>query len=130
MSAGKAIYGILSTAAGVTALVSTRIYPDMATQKAAYPFLVYAVTNTQPSDTKDGVSGLDVVEFALMVYANSYASANDIAEAARTALDRTTGTHNGVSVQSIRFQDQRSAEIDLDKHVFIIEQAYSARIER
>lgn len=127
---GKAIYSILTGASAVTALVSTRIYPDMATQKAAYPFIVYAITGTQPSDTKDGVSGLDVVEVAVMCYATTYTSAQDIAGAVRTALDRVTGSHGGLTVQSIRFLDQRSTEMETNKHVFVVEQAYSARIAR
>jgi hypothetical protein len=127
---GKAIYAILSAASAVTNLVSTRIYPEMATQKAAYPFLVYTISGTAPSDTKDGVSGLDVVEFSVMSYATTYDAVNTIAAAVRTALDRTSGTHGTVNVQSIRFQDQRSSEMDWDKNIFIIEQAYSARIIR
>jgi len=124
---GKAIYDILSDAAGVTALVSTRIYPDIATQGAVYPFVVYSVENTLPSDTKDGVSGLDVVQLAVMIYANTYTSAQDIAGAVRTALDRTSGTFAGVEVQSIKFDGQSSASMNLDKQVYIVEQTYSVR---
>jgi hypothetical protein len=45
---GKAIYAILSTAVPVTGIVSTRIYPDMATQDAIYPFVVYSITGILP----------------------------------------------------------------------------------
>jgi hypothetical protein len=63
---GKAIYALLTASTDVTDLVGTRIFPDMATQKAAYPFVVYSVEATEPSDTKDGVSGLDIVEVSIM----------------------------------------------------------------
>lgn len=124
---GKAIYSILSNAAPVTALVSTRIYPDIATVDAVYPFVVYSVENTLPTDTKDGPSGLDVVQVAVMIYANTYTSAQDIAGAVRTALDRTAGTFGGVEVQSIKFDGQSSASMNLNKQVYIVEQTYSVR---
>lgn len=130
MSAGKAIFYILSNHVGTAALVDARIYPDMATQKAAYPFIVYSVTATRPTDTKDGSSVLDEVSVSVMCYASTYTASQDIAEQVRTALDRTTGTYSGVAVDSIRFDDQRSAEMEIDKHVFITEQAYTARIVR
>lgn len=124
---GKAIYYLLSNAAPVTALVSTRIYPDIATADAAYPFVVYSVENTLPSDTKDGVSGLDVVQIAVMIYANTYTAAQDIAGAVRTALDRVSGTYSGIEVQSIKFDGQSSASMNLEKQVYIVEQTYSVR---
>ena len=130
MSAGKAIYGILSANAGVAALVSTRIYPDIATQDTAFPFVVYQIEGTTPSDTKDGVSKMDMVDFAVMAYAKSYTSAQDIASACRTALDRYSGTMQGVAVDSIIFKDQQSAQMNADEKVFAVMQAYSLRQKR
>ena len=124
---GKALYGKLSATAAVTALVSTRIFPDMATQDATYPFIVYTNDATQPTDVKDGASPLDVVTMSVMIYSNSYSQAQDIAAAVRTALDRMTGTVQGVTVQSCRFEGQNSAQMEFDKHVFVIEQSYVFR---
>lgn len=124
---GKALYGKLSATAAVTALVSTRIFPDMATQDATYPFIVYTNDATQPTDVKDSGSPLDVVTMSVMIYSNSYSQAQDIAAAVRTALDRMTGTVQGVNVQSCRFEGQNSAQMEFDKHVFVIEQSYVFR---
>lgn len=124
---GKAIYALLSANATLVTAVSTRIFPDMATQEADYPFLIYTVTGTDPSDSKDGVSGLDAVQVSVTTFATTYTQAVDVSELVRTALDRKTGTYQGVTVQSIRFVDQRSAAMDWDKHIFIIEQDYSVR---
>jgi hypothetical protein len=124
---GKALYGKLSATAAVTALVSTRIFPDMATQDATYPFIVYTNDATQPTDVKDSSSPLDVVTMSVMIYSNSYSQAQDIAAAVRTALDRMTGTIQGVNVQSCRFEGQNSAQMEFDKHVFVIEQSYVFR---
>ena len=59
MLVGKAIYNILSDSAPVGALIGNRIYPNVATRRAAFPFAVYQVTGDDPTDTKDGVSPLD-----------------------------------------------------------------------
>lgn len=127
---GLAIYDLLSSAVNVAALVSTRIYPDMATQGAVYPFIVYSVTGTQPTDTKEGVSELDVVQVSVICYANTYTTAQDLAEKSRVALDRASGTHGTLDVQSIRFEDQQSATMNLDKQVYIVEQSYAVRLKR
>lgn len=124
---GKAIYALLYANADILAAVGTRIFPDMATQDAAYPFIVYTIDDTDPSDTKDGVSGLDTVTARVTTYATKYTDAVDIAEDARTALDRKTGTYGTVPIQSIRFQSQASAAMNWDKHVYIIEQMYAIR---
>lgn len=127
---GNAVYGKLSATVAVTNLVSTRIYPESATQDAAYPFIVYSVTDTAPTDIKDGVSPLDVVSVTLMIYAESYAVALDIAEKARTALDRMSGSYSGVNVQSCKFTGQSSGDMHLDKHIFVVEQGYQFRQNR
>ena len=124
---GKVIYDILSNNVDVSDIVATRIFPDMADQNTAYPFIVYGVEGTEASDTKDGVSGLDSVNVAVMTYSNSYAQAQDIARKVRTALDRTGGTFEGVTVQSIQFLNQSSAAMNLDKRVYIVEQTYNVR---
>ena len=127
---GKAIYALLSANATVLAAVSTRIFPDVATQDAAYPFIVYTIAATDPTDTKEGPSTLDTVTAVVTTFATSYTSAVDISAAARTALDRKTGTYEGVSIQSVRFADQRSLEMEWDKHVYMIEQVYAIRQNR
>lgn len=128
---GAAIYGILSTANGVTSICSTRIYPDVAPQNAAYPFVIYTIEGTDPSDTKDGASKLDAVTFTVMSLADNYDTANSLAAQVRGALDaKARGTYSGIALQSIRFSDHRSGSVDVDKHIFIVEQEYNARVSR
>jgi len=52
MIVGKAIYYLLTNATGVTDIVSTRVYPEVAQQDAALPYIVYNVANNEPTDTK------------------------------------------------------------------------------
>lgn len=105
MNAGKAVYGILSTNSNVTALVGTRIFPEIAEQEAATPFIVYQLQSVDPDDTHDGPSELDEVRFEFLCYADTYDQAADLGEKVRGALDRISGTYNGVNVESVQFND-------------------------
>ena len=128
---GKAIYAILSTAVPVTGIVSTRIYPDMVTQDAIYPFVVYSITGILPSNTKDHASQMDEVTASVICYADSYNGVQDLSEKVRAALDgKTRGTYGGVSLQSIRITDQISTQMNIDKLVYIVDQTYQIRQNR
>ena len=105
MNAGKAVYGILSANSGVTDLVGTRIFPEIAEQEAATPFIVYQLQSVAPEDTHDGPSKLDEVRFEFLCYADTYNKAADVGVAVRAALDRVSGTYNGVNVESVQFND-------------------------
>lgn len=122
MKAGKAIYGILSANAGVTAICSTRIYPDVAAQGSEFPFVVYNLTRLAASDTKSGVSTLDEERYDLNCVSSSYAQAIGLSEAVRGALDRYSGTVNGVNIQSIQFTDfETNFDDDNDVYVAVVE---------
>jgi hypothetical protein len=108
MNIGQIIYGVLSATAGVTALVSTRIYPDMAPQNATFPYIVFQKLSTQPTDTKEGASPLDKILVQIDCYSGSYDTSHTIAAAIRTALDRYSGTINGHVVDKIIFSNDSS----------------------
>lgn len=127
---GKAIYGRLQAVSAVTTLVSTRIHPDYAPQDATYPFLIYKIIGNLPSDTKEGVSRLDTVQVSIETYASTYDSANTIAEAVRTALDRYSGTIEAIVIDSIRFSGSQSFDMNFNEHIYIIEQVYDVRQKR
>jgi len=127
---GKAIYSKLYGTANISAIVGNRIYPDMATQDATYPFIVYTVDGTDPTDVKDSVSPLDIVNVSIAMYADTYSVVTDLAEKIRTALDRMTGTFEGMVIQGCRFSGQSSGDMHLDKHIFVIEQEYRFRQNR
>jgi|TARA_Y100000310_G_scaffold244499_1_gene249281 hypothetical protein len=103
MLVGKAIYSILEDSAAVGALIADRIYPNVATRRATFPFAIYQVTGDSPTDTKDGVSPLDENTILIMCFSKTYSEASDIADAVRTALDRVNGTYEGVVVQGIQY---------------------------
>lgn len=129
MNEGKAIYSILTNDSDVSALIGTRVYPQVAAQGAAFPFVVYVLQDNTPSDTKSGVSTLDEIRYDIVAAAETYSQLTDLTEKIRTALDRYTGTVEGVVVDSIQF-----TELDVDNdpstETFVSSSEYILRIKR
>lgn len=86
MSAESAVYAALSGAAGVTALVSTRIYPDVRDQETTLPAIVYVRTGTSYDYNIHGSLDLTRTTVAAMCFAVTRAGAEALADAAQTAL--------------------------------------------
>jgi len=106
MKIGLAIYNVLTNDTDVSNLVSTRIFPNVAKQGTAFPFLVYQTTSVEPTNTKDGVSPMDTNSFEVLCFADNYSTAVDLAQKVRIALDRKNGTYpatTGIKIQSIKF---------------------------
>jgi hypothetical protein len=135
MNVGQIIYGVLSATAGVTALVSTRIYPDMAPQNATFPYIVFQKLSTQPTDTKEGVSPLDKILVQIDCYSGNYDTSHTIAAAIRTALDRYSGTINGHVVDRIIFSNDSSGSpqdmpTSTGSMIYWASQDYEIRLKR
>jgi len=129
MNEGKAIYSILTTDSAVSAIVSSRVYPQIAAQGAVFPFIVYIINDITPSDTKSGVSTLDEARYEILAVSETYAQAADLNEKIRTALDRYTGTVAGVDVNSIQFTELE-ADYDPDSETYIANSEYIIRVKR
>jgi len=125
---GKAIYNILSNNSGVTS-ITTRISPLLIGQTLNLPAVVYSQLDTDPNDTKNGVSLLDEIQIEVDAIAETYAAAEDLAAAIRTALDRYTGTANGVKVQSVQFNNESDTLEKVQNGLYTITQDYTFRIE-
>lgn len=135
MNVGQIIYGRLSAVSGVTSLVSTRIYPDMAPQNAAFPYVVFQKLSTSPTDTKEGVSKLDKLLVQVDCYSNNYDNAHALAAAVRTALDRYAGTVNGHVVDKIIFSNDSSGSpqdvpTSTGSMIYWASQDYEIRLKR
>jgi len=129
METGKAIYKLLKDSADVGAICADRIYPELAQQDVDVPFVVYTVTDTTPSGTKNATSKLDTARVELYCVSDDYEQSMDLGIACRTALDRQSGTVSGVEVQSIDF-DTSDIQFDPDQRVYVLEQTYDVRIQR
>jgi hypothetical protein len=129
METGKAIYKLLKDSTDVGAICADRIYPELAQQDVDAPFVVYTVTDTTPSDTKNSTSKLDTARVELYCVSDDYEQSMDLGIAVRTSLDRQSGTISGVEVQSIDF-DTSDIQFDADQRVYVLEQTYDVRIQR
>tara|TARA_R100001163_G_scaffold34181_1_gene26430 strand:+ start:867 stop:1256 length:390 start_codon:yes stop_codon:yes gene_type:complete len=129
MKVGAAIYSLLVNDSAVSAVVGTRIYPELAEEGAAAPYVVYSVVSNTPSDTKDGTP-IDEAQLEIFSVGNTYAAANDLADKVRAALDRKSQIVVGtVTVQSIHYTNE-VVEVSEKRDLYISVQDYTTRITR
>lgn len=89
MSVSDDLFALLSTAAGVTALVGQRIYPDALPEKAAYPAIVYAAATPEIERLLDGTIATQRVELSLGCWAPTRTAADAVGDAVTDALAGT-----------------------------------------
>ena len=96
MSIEGAIFARLSGFAGLTALVVSRIYPELAPQSPTSPFLTYSRISTAPRESAMGTdAGLVLPRFQVSSWADgegAFETARAVAEQVRAALQRFRGT--------------------------------------
>ena len=93
MSAETSLYSLLSGAAGVTALVSTRIYPDVLPVDAVYPSIAFSRANSEPTYSLGGVYYGTNVELSIGCWSDSRTSADAVALAVRNAIPGSAFVH-------------------------------------
>lgn len=129
MNIAKVFFDLLTSDSTFVGFVATRIYPDYAPQSVTMPYAVVSVISVNPTDTKDGASKLDTIDVQLDIYANNYDTGLSIADAARSALDRYSGTNSGQVIDKIRFDGQDSGQYNYELKVFWCSQDYSIRMK-
>ena len=129
MTVGKAIFNLLDNSTDLTAIVGTRIYPEVAQQDAPLPYVVYNISNNEPSDTKREPSKMDTANIEVNCYSTSYTQVIDMSVAVRAALDRVTGTYSGVNVQSIAYMNE-VIDFDEGQRAYNVSSDYDVRISR
>ena len=120
MNAEKVVYTLLSSAAGVTAHVSTRIYPSDLPQQIAVPAIVYRHVDTVDRPTIHGDGGSQLVQsrISVIALANDYAKIKGIHEAVKDAMRYQYGVIAGVQVATIT-RDIAGPDIfdpDIERH--------------
>jgi hypothetical protein len=127
MKVGAAIYSMLKDDSAVSALVGTRIYPELAEEGAATPYVVYSVVSNTPVDTKDSAP-VDEAQLEVFSVADTYAAANDLADKVRAALSRQSKKVYGtVTVQSVKYTNEVT-EVSAARDMYISVQDYTARL--
>ena len=103
----NAVFDRLSTFAGLTAVVSTRSYPQRPPQDPTLPFVWFRVI----SATRPHAFGSDPGDVMSMVEVNAVdltaEGAQTAGEQVRAAMSRWSGTHLGVVIQDSLIEQQR-----------------------
>lgn len=101
MSAETQLYALLSGNAGVTALVGTRIYPNLVPESMATPYIGYERVSTNPVATLEGTILAETAGLAVACWDKSPIQAAQVADAVLAALSGTAWRFEG-----------RSSEVD------------------
>jgi hypothetical protein len=126
-----AISEILKADSNVTAIVSQRIHPLRRPSGGLLPAIVYELSDTDPHDTKSGVSLMD--HDFVRVFIEGHTPYNstfvDLISKVRTALDRYSGTIGGITVQSVQFLGNSEFDEQIDgKSIIVHEQEYKVSV--
>lgn len=116
----QGIIEILTENAGVQSAVGVneaglkyKIYPVISPQKEKPPYVVCALTGSEPTLGKDCVSTLDKENFDCLIYATNYEEGHEIDIAIRAALDgKKSVTENGIHFNYIWFVSRRDAAVE------------------
>jgi NAD-dependent SIR2 family protein deacetylase len=127
---GKLIYGRLSSASNITAIIGTNIYPDITPQNVDYPFIVYSIIDSNPVDFKDGQSNLEEIDLQIDVYTQNYDTTQNLANLIRNRLDRFVGTLEGVEVQTIKYVRQSSQVFNAELSVYWVSIDFMIKMKR
>lgn len=105
---GKAINELLSNASSVTAIIGTKFFPVNAPQQETNPFLVYGITDTDNTSSKDKTI-MDAVQVEIHCYSKTYIMAQEISYQVRLALEKKKGVFAGIGISDIEFDNYKDA---------------------
>lgn len=125
---GDVLYSLLSNDTDVSAIVGTKIFPFLAVDDIAYPYIVYTIEGIEPTDEKDGVSCLDIQSVDIELYSETLSEVKDLSIKVRNVLDRYSGTTEGIEIQSSSLQGEDGGYADEDR-VFMQVQSYNFRLK-
>lgn len=101
-----ALVAILEGAAGVTSLISTRIYPNVAPQNVTFPFLVYETISSTRETAMVDDPGVVRRVYQLTAYGLTSDVVASVIEACRAAVQRTRGTYAAVEVLDVLLEGE------------------------
>lgn len=109
MGCEEAVIRKLLGTGGVTALVSTRVYPGVRPQGSPLPAIVLNVISGVPSYSDDGEDGIEDDRIQIDCWGATYSSAKSVARSAISALSAFRGTVNGVVFKYISVDGHRDS---------------------
>jgi len=106
-----AFYSVITTNAGVSAVMGTRLYPNQAPPNPTEPYATYVAVTDGTVVSLTGASGLGSVTFQVDVWAHDSRDAKSVAELIRIALVDHVGTTAGETITDVMC-GQRSDDLD------------------
>lgn len=84
-----------------------KVYPVVCPEPEQYKYIVVQETSYLPEDCKDGRPTTFNASFDVLCYVKNYDDLISIVDAVMGALDRVSGTHNGVDFDEIRYVNRQ-----------------------
>ena len=98
MTIETALYDRLSNFAGLTSLVSTRIYPVQAPQSVTDPFVTYFLVTAAPVGALAADTDIEMPRFQVSGWSLSFDTAKSVGDQIKAALKRYNGTNDSVVI--------------------------------
>lgn len=131
------IIWILQNNTGITSLLangSSSVYSLEVPQEEPTPHIVVDETDTVAYDTKGVASSIDDVYVRIFTISDKRAGtggSSTIANVVRAEIDALSGTFNGVTITSIKFDNQEvTPEGEVNKKRIVVEQEYLLKRKR
>lgn len=90
----------------VTSIVGTRIYPVLAPASAPLPLVTWRRSGITRSQTLGNPMGVPQVSVEYQIFAATYETAREVADAMRLILDGYGGTVDNVEVKQVALTDE------------------------
>lgn len=103
----------LVASANVSALVGSRIYPILAPQTAALPFIVWRRSGISREHTLAGPMGVSTVSVEMQLLATTYEQARELADRCRLVLDGYGATLNNTEVKHVSLEQESDDFVQL-----------------
>jgi len=99
----------------LSSLANSRVYPLIAPEKVAMPYIVYTKVASVPENTLDGGATIDLVRMQIDIYESNYSLAKSLADSVRLELE-------GLSIKATMQSEFDFFETDL--HIYRVSQDY------
>ena len=103
----------LVASASVSELVGSRIYPILAPQTAALPFIVWRRSGISREHTLAGPMGVSTVSVEMQLLAATYEQARELADRCRLVLDGYGATLNNTEVKHVSLEQESDDFVQL-----------------
>ena len=122
------LFSYLSTDSGITALVSTRVYPLRMPQNATLPAVTFTRISGPRSHALSGPTGCGMARIQIDAWATTYASAKAVIDTVRSALDGYSGTAGSETIKSSLLQTETDF-YEPETNVYRVSQDYFIKYE-